>query len=60
MPENTGPPAPKCPTHKIFMQFKYGEFPHRWYYCPTCHDHWIECGICFGHVELKRAHYYSS
>lgn len=44
MSEEIQPPAPKCPKHRIFMQFFSGVWPRRFYYCPECHDHWRECG----------------
>lgn len=56
MSATPGPPAPKCPAHKIFMQYKHGKFPGRWYYCPECHDHWKECGFLLNQVTLKKAY----
>ncbi len=51
---NRYPPAPKCPTHEIFMRFKSGQFPRRYYLCPCCRDHWQETGETDGRVGLTR------
>ena len=37
-------PSPKCPKHRIFMKFKGGKWPRRFYFFPECRDHWRECG----------------
>jgi hypothetical protein len=48
-------PAPKCPTHRVFMRFRSGTFPNRFYLCPQCRDHWREDGQRNGQVTIIRA-----
>ncbi len=43
------PPLPKCPRHRVFMQYHSGEFPRRFVFCPECNDYWKECGENFDH-----------
>jgi hypothetical protein len=46
------PPLPKCPRHRVFMQYHSGEFPRRFVFCPECNDYWKECGENYDHQIL--------
>ena len=46
-------PLPKCPIHKVFMQYRAWNFPQRLVYCPECNDHWHEIGWENYQVKLK-------
>jgi len=48
-------PTPKCPKHRVFMKFHSGEWPHRFYLCPLCRDHWREHPGSMGKTDLHKA-----
>jgi hypothetical protein len=55
MPPLEFPPAPKCPQHRIFMQYQYGDYPYRFFLCPECNDHWRECGTSLRQIIVRPA-----